>query len=344
MGMNKASIAKLTDLSLQQYSAIFVLVDENTVKHCYPKVLGLLPQHRIIQTHSGEEYKTLQSCELIWQQLTNANADRKAVLINLGGGVIGDMGGFAAGCYKRGISFINIPTTLLAMVDASVGAKTGIDFKGLKNQIGLFNEPEQVLIDTSFLQTLPQRELSSGFAEVLKHYLIADAEAFHAIASEAKNIEQFNWHDVVPRNIAIKQTIVDADPLENGIRKALNFGHTIGHAVESLMLQEGNDKLLHGEAIAVGIVTESYISASLNLLGEEELALITETILRYYKLPYIAEQHFADILKLIGNDKKNAAKQNCFSLLKGIGNYAIDNNVEDALIIEALKYYNAKLA
>ncbi len=342
--MQKASIAKLSDLSLQAYSSVFILVDENTVKHCYPKVLGLLPQHHIIQIHSGEEYKTLQTCELIWQQLTDANADRKAVLINLGGGVIGDMGGFAAGCYKRGISFINIPTTLLAMVDASVGAKTGIDFKGLKNQIGLFNEPEQVLIDTTFLQTLPQRELASGFAEVLKHYLIADAEAFYAVSSGAKDIEQFNWHDVVPRNIAIKQRIVDADPLENGVRKALNFGHTIGHGVESLMLQDGNQKLLHGEAIAVGMIAESYISAALSLISEEELALITQTILRYYQLPYIAEQQHAEILKLIGNDKKNSGKQNRFSLLKGIGNFSIDNYVEEALIIEALNYYNAKLA
>jgi 3-dehydroquinate synthase len=230
------------------------------------------------------------------------------------------------------------------MVDASVGAKTGIDFMGLKNQIGLFNQPEQILIDTSFLQTLPQRELVSGFAEVLKHYLIADADAFHAIANEAKDISEFNWHDVVPRNIAIKQRIVDADPLENGVRKALNFGHTIGHAVESLMLQEGNQKLLHGEAVAVGMIVESYISASLSLLNEDELALITKTILRYYKLPYIAEQQHAEILKLIGNDKKNSGKHNRFSLLNGIGNFSIDNNVEEALIIEALKYYNAKLA
>lgn len=342
--MYKTGVDSLSNLSLQQYSSVFLLVDENTAKHCYPKVLGLLPQHYMIQIHSGEEYKTLQTCEQVWQQLTNANADRKAVLINLGGGVIGDMGGFAAGCYKRGINFINIPTTLLAMVDASVGAKTGIDFNGLKNQIGLFHEPAQVLIDTSFLQTLPQRELLSGFAEVLKHYLIANADAFHAIASEAKNIEQFNWQDVVPRNIAIKQSIVDVDPFEQGVRKALNFGHTIGHAVESLMLQEGNEKLLHGEAVAIGMIAESYISASLGLISDGELTLISKTILRYFKLPYIAERHFEDILKLIGNDKKNSNKQNRFSLLKGIGNYSIDNYVEDALTTESLKYYNAQLA
>lgn len=338
------SIQTLSSLPLAGYSSVFVLVDENTVKHCYLKILSLLPQHEVIQIQSGEQNKTLQTCEQVWQCLTDANADRKALLINLGGGVIGDLGGFAAGCYKRGISFINIPTTLLAMVDASVGAKTGIDFNGFKNQIGLFNEPEQVLIDTSFLATLPERELVSGFAEVVKHYAIADKEAFDKLLKEERSIQSLDWQAVVEKNVAIKQRIVDADPLEQGVRKALNFGHTIGHAVESFFLQDENLRLLHGEAVAAGMICEAYISKQQGALSEDELSAIGKLVLRYFKLPYIAEQHFKEIIRLISNDKKNAAKQNRFTLLNGIGNFSIDNFVEEDVITESMNYYNAQLA
>lgn len=286
----------------------------------------------------------MQTCEQVWQHLTDANADRRALLINLGGGVIGDLGGFAAGCYKRGISFINIPTTLLAMVDASVGAKTGIDFGGFKNQIGLFNEPEQVLIDTAFLDTLPERELVSGFAEVIKHYLIADKASFDALFAERRSIKEFGWEAIVQRNVAIKQAIVEADPLEQSTRKSLNFGHTIGHAVESFFLPDEIQKLLHGEAVAIGITCEAYISAQHGKLNEDELQRISQLILHYFKLPYIAAQHFNSIVKLIGNDKKNVATQNRFTLLNGIGGFSIDNFVEDAAIIESLNYYNSLLA
>lgn len=337
------NIQALSSLPVKGYTSVFVLVDENTVKHCYPKIISLLPQHSIIQIPGGEQNKTLQTCEQVWQHLTAANADRKALLINLGGGVIGDLGGFAAGCYKRGISFINIPTTLLAMVDASVGAKTGIDFNGLKNQIGLFNEPEQVLIDTSFLGTLPERELVSGFAEVIKHYLIADKKAFDALNNNNTAVQQFNWNDVVQHNVAIKQVIVEADPMEQGIRKALNFGHTIGHAAESFFMHDEALKLLHGEAVAIGMIAEAHIAMQRNMLSETELQSIAKLILRYFKLPYIAEQHFTEIIKLTGNDKKNMGKENRFTLLLGIGSYSIDNFVEDAAINLSLNYYNSLL-
>jgi 3-dehydroquinate synthase len=323
------------------FSSVYVLADENTVKHCYPKVLSLLPQHRIIQIPSGEENKTINTCNLIWQKLTEANADRKALLINLGGGVIGDMGGFAAGCYKRGIAFINIPTTLLAMVDASVGAKCGIDFMGFKNQIGLFNEPESVFIYTGFLETLPERELRSGFAEVVKHYLIADKEAFNKIKEQRLKIKDFDFDALVKKNVAIKQQIVEQDPTEQNIRKALNFGHTIGHAMESFFLNDEYQKLLHGEAVAIGMICESYVSFKKELLSQSELQQITEVILHYFGKAGIAPQHFDQIAGLIQQDKKNEQAQTRFTLLNGIGSYTINRAVEKEWIRESLVYFNS---
>lgn len=323
------------------FSSVYVLADENTAKHCYPKILTLLPKHRVIPIQSGEENKTITTCNLIWQKLTEANADRKALLINLGGGVIGDMGGFAAGCYKRGISFINIPTTLLAMVDASVGAKCGIDFTGFKNQIGLFNEPKAVCIHTGFLETLPERELRSGFAEVLKHYLIADKEAFLKIKNRKLKIEDYDWNALVKENIAIKQLIVEQDPTEQGIRKALNFGHTIGHAMESFFLNDEHQKLLHGEAVAAGIICESYISFKKELLSKSELQQITEVVLHYFGKADIAPQHFGHIAELIQQDKKNEQAQTRFTLLNGMGSYRINMAVDKDLIHESLVYFNS---
>jgi 3-dehydroquinate synthase len=318
-------------------SAAFVLVDENTLRFCYPKVLSRLPKHRLIEIKSGEENKTLQTCNYIWQKLTEASADRNAMLINLGGGVIGDVGGFAASCYKRGIRFVNIPTTLLAMVDASVGGKTGIDFGGYKNQIGLFREPDAVFIDTGFLETLPGRELRSGFAEVMKHYLIADGEAF----GELGNV---NWPELVEKNIRIKTSFVKQDPAEKHIRKALNFGHTIGHAVESYFLSGERKALLHGEAVAIGLITESFISLQKNQLSEEELGIITEMVIRFFTLPVIPEEDFNLIIDLLKQDKKSISGYNQFTLLKGIGNYSINNFVEEELIRQSLTFYNKLLA
>lgn len=325
-------------LSGNSFAQIFVLVDENTREYCYPRIVSLLPTHHLIQIKSGEQNKTLHSCELIWKRLTQENADRSSLLINLGGGVIGDMGGFAAACYKRGINFINLPTTVLAMVDASVGGKTGIDFMGFKNQIGLFNEPEAVFIHTDFLNTLPERQLKSGFAEVIKHYLIADKDAFNAIGNP------FDWNLVIERNVKIKSLFVKNDPHENNIRKSLNFGHTIGHAIESYFLKKEDKELLHGEAIAVGMICESFISKKLNLINEAELSSISKVVLSYFQLPLLSVVDFSQLLELIKQDKKSKAQQNQFSLLKGIGNYSINNSVEENVIIESFIYYNKLLA
>lgn len=320
------------------YSAVYVLVDENTSHHCYPLLAGKLPAHKTISIKSGEENKTLDTCQTIWQQLTAEKADRKALLINLGGGVISDMGGFAAGCYKRGIAFINIPTTLLAMVDASVGAKCGIDFMGFKNQLGLFNEPKSVFIYTPFLKTLPQRELHSGFAEVIKHYLIADAASFYELLNDNRPLTDFNFELLVRKSVSIKQSIVEQDPQEQGIRKALNFGHTIGHAIESFYLDKPNEKLLHGEAIAIGMLAESFISVKKKLLSERELKEIEQCVRTYFQLQPIAQQDFEAIIALTTQDKKNEAGQTLLTLLNGIGSYTINQPVEKEIIHEAMFY------
>lgn len=333
-------------LRATNYTALFVLADDNTYKHCYPLVKGILPPHTVIRIKSGEKNKTLDTCAQIWAKLTAANADRKALLLNLGGGVVGDVGGFAAGCYKRGIRFINMPTTLLAMVDASVGAKTGVDFEGFKNQIGLFNDPQAVFIHTGFLQTLPARELRAGFAEVIKHYLIADKKAFNTLlkatlASERFNLlQQTDWNALVKKNVTIKAGIVAADKYETGPRKGLNFGHTIGHAVESYCLAQGK-KLLHGEAVAIGMICEAYISCVKGSLRRTEYLPILQLIGKVYTgLPHIEPDAIPAIVKLTGNDKKNAAGQNRFTLLNGIGNFSVDNNVEEETIINSLEYYS----
>ena len=233
-------------LATNKYTQVFILVDENTLEHCLP----LLPNfdYQIIKIESGERNKNIETCQKIWQNLLNNNADRKALLINLGGGVISDMGGFCASTYKRGIDFINIPTTLLAMVDATIGGKTGIDFGFQKNMIGLFSLAKTVLIDATFLKTLNYRQIKSGKAEMLKHGLIANEQHFTQIISSAiPNL------DLIKASIAIKQEIVSTDPFEKGIRKSLNFGHTLGHALEAYYLANNLD-ILHGEAIAQGMI------------------------------------------------------------------------------------------
>jgi 3-dehydroquinate synthase len=337
----KDSLQQLSQFLNAIASSCYILVDDNTFAHCYPKIKTQLPVHSVIQTTHGEENKTLSTCELIWAELTEKNADRTAFLINLGGGVICDIGGFAAGCYKRGIKFINVPTTLLAMVDASVGGKTGIDFKGYKNQVGLFNDPEAVFIYSGFLETLDARELRSGFAEVIKHYLIADKVEFDKLVSQKTPLRDIDFDRVIAKAIEIKSAIVEKDPKEQNTRKALNFGHTIGHAVESVFLTKDKDKLLHGEAVAIGMITESFISMKKSLLNQHELEQITVLIRRYIETPVVPQNDSESILKLIKQDKKNAKDQNQFTLLRGIGNYSVNEIVEEELILESINYYNA---
>jgi 3-dehydroquinate synthase len=311
----------LQALDLSKYSQIGILVDENSKKHCLPLLLKAMPTLSsavVIAIESGEQHKNLSSCELIWQALTEAHFDRSSLVINLGGGVIGDMGGFAAATYKRGIDFLQVPTTLLAMVDASVGGKLGIDFLGLKNQIGLFKEPIAVLINPLFLNSLPERQLLSGLAEVVKHALIADEEYWNNLT--ATSWKNYIWEDIIWRSIQIKSSIVSADPFEKGERKKLNFGHTIGHAIESYWLKKGKD-ILHGEAIALGMIMESKLSP-IQTAQQEEIITFIQDIFKLPSLP--PKEALIDWMK---HDKKNANDKVLCSLLDRIGSCSINHQL-----------------
>ena len=240
------------------FSKVAVIVDNNTKKYCYPVVADALPDHVTIEISSGEEHKNLNTCQKIWGTLTDNAFDRKSLVVNLGGGVIGDMGGFCAATYKRGIEFINIPTTLLAQVDASIGGKLGIDFQNFKNHIGVFQNPLRVFLDAKFFETLPKEELRSGYAEIIKHCLIRDSEKFDQITKSG--YENLDFFELTKHSVQVKNDVVLEDPTEKGLRKILNFGHTIGHAIESYYLEKPGKKLLHGEAIAVGMICEAYLS------------------------------------------------------------------------------------
>ncbi|QHT66121.1 3-dehydroquinate synthase [Rhodocytophaga rosea] len=319
------------------YTNIAVLVDEHTKKYCYPLIKPLLPKHLLISIKSGEEKKNLETCSHIWQQLTDKQFDRKSLVINLGGGVIGDMGGFCASTYKRGIDFIQAPTTLLAQVDASVGGKLGIDFNGFKNHIGVFKEPVAVLIATDFLKTLPWQEVRSGFAEIIKHCLITDAAMWQKIRK--RDLDKQKWEELVPHSVQIKQEVVRQDPTEKGLRKILNFGHTIGHAVESYFLAQTRKKLLHGEAIAVGMICEAFISMQKGLLTEDELIAIEEFIFAVYGKVKITDADIAAILPLTLQDKKNEKGKIQCVLLEKPGKAVFDQIVTFKDMQEALDYY-----
>ena len=310
--IGKNSFSKL---DISNYSQVAILVDENTKRDCLSK-LPQIENALIIEIKSGEEYKNISTCNFIWEQFTINNFDRNSLLINLGGGVIGDMGGFCAATYKRGLEFIHIPTTLLAMVDASVGGKLGIDFKGFKNQIGLFNNPKAVLISSEFLETLAESELKSGFAEVVKHALISD----NSLWLKLKNtpFTDLDWEDIIDTSVQIKNKIVLADPFEKGERKKLNFGHTFGHAIESYYLEK-RTPISHGEAVFMGMILETKISD----LSETEKNEIKNFILSNFALPYTPKK--SNLHKFLINDKKNQHGKINFTLLSGIGNCSFDN-------------------
>ena len=306
------ALSKLDNIS---YSKIAILVDENTKQDCLEK-LPKIDNPIIIEIQSGERNKNLNTCEAIWKKLTYHEFDRDSLLINLGGGVIGDIGGFCASNYKRGINFIHIPTTLLAMVDASIGGKLGVNFNNLKNQIGLFRDPSLVIIDPKFLVTLPENELRSGFAEVVKHALISDNTLWDKITKTP--FEKLEWNNIIITSVKIKNRIVLDDPKEKGERKKLNFGHTFGHAIESYYLEKKNT-ILHGEAIFMGILLETEISK----LSYIEKNKVKNYILSNFNLPYTPQKK--ELIKFLKNDKKNQEKKINFSLLNRIGNCTIDN-------------------
>ncbi|RTQ45314.1 3-dehydroquinate synthase [Hymenobacter gummosus] len=317
---------------------VAVLADTNTARLCYPALQPHLPAgHRLIEIPAGEEYKTLATCELVWNELTEHGFDRHSVLVCLGGGVVTDLGGFCAALYKRGLRCVLVPTTLLAQVDAAVGGKTGVDYHGLKNHLGVFQLPEAVCIDTRFLSTLDPRELRAGYAEVVKHWLIADAEAFQTGRREGMFVE--DWMPTVAASVAVKQRIVQEDPTERGPRKLLNFGHTVGHALESYLLLQGRS-ILHGEAVAAGLVCEAWLSVQKGLLAPEALDQIETFLFSVFeKVQFIGLETDA-IAELARQDKKNQGDTINCTLLRGIGQGVYDQPVTVAELAASLRYYH----
>jgi len=338
---NEDGYEKINSLLLaQNYSILFILVDEHTNDFCLPKFLPNLATEipiEIIEIEAGESIKNITTCVEIWSILSDLGADRKSLIINLGGGVITDIGGFIASTFKRGIDFINVPTTLLGMVDASIGGKNGVDLGNLKNQIGVINVPELLLIDTAFLETLSQREMRSGLAEMLKHGLIFDQNYWEQFLN-LSDIDFADFDALIYRSIEIKNEIVKQDPTENGIRKALNFGHTLGHAIESHFLETDN-ALLHGEAIAIGMILESYISMEKGLLSKEAFHQIKYTLTEIFEHRIFSEKDIDSIQNLLIHDKKNEYGKVQFALLNSIGNTSINQSVENELIIKSFINY-----
>ena len=345
VNFNEDAYGKL-NIFISEYkpSTIFILVDENTNNYCLPILLQELETEaeiEIIEIEAGEVNKNLETCAGVWHALTELGADRKSLMINLGGGVITDLGGFVASAFKRGIAFVNIPTTLLSMVDASVGGKTGVDLGVLKNQIGLFSDPEMVLIDPRFLETISDRELRSGLAEIIKYGITFDIKLWNEIQF-FKELNISNITKLIHRSIEIKNIVVTKDPKEKGLRKILNFGHTLGHAIESYFLEsDDKENLTHGEAIAIGMITEAFISQKLLNFPSAHLKSIKETILRIYEKAEIDALDYEGIISLLIHDKKNVGGQVNFVLLTDFEKFKLDCIVEKELLIEALDYYNA---
>lgn len=337
----QSPLSKLLKSAAYKNSKKLVLVDEHSLKHCFPLVVENIPELRdaeIIEIDSGEENKNIEICAQLWQALQDLSADRTAVLINLGGGVITDMGGFVAATYKRGIRFINIPTTLLAQVDASMGSKVGIDHGGLKNQVGLFVNPQAVFIDSTFLSTLPKKEILSGFAEMIKHALLSDVDYFEKLKLvQWDKLELLN--EFIYESVKIKNEIVLRDPQEKGKRKLLNFGHTIGHAVESLSLESDRKILSHGEAVAIGMIAESWLSYRHRNLNEKQFLDITTFITSLFPFWKFDAIDFHRLIELMKNDKKNSDGKINFTLLDSIGKGAINCYCTPQEITEALRFY-----
>ncbi|MBD3583035.1 3-dehydroquinate synthase [Flavobacterium selenitireducens] len=331
-------------LAQNRYSKIFILTDTNSNASCLPHFLGRLETQselEILEIEPGEAHKSIATCVSLWNVLTEYGADRKCVIINLGGGVITDLGGFVAATYKRGVDFIHVPTTLLAMVDASVGGKNGVDLGSLKNQVGTITTPRLLLVDTHFLSTLPQNQMRSGLAEMLKHGLIYDKPYWEKFL-DLSQIDFADFDALVYRSIEIKNEIVTRDPTEKGMRKALNFGHTLGHAIESHFLEsEHKTTLLHGEAISAGMILEAFLSMETGLLSESEYVEIKTAISDVFGLVEFEPDDLDAILELLKHDKKNEYGNILFALIDGIGSAKIDQQVQNTLILKAFDAYKS---
>lgn len=323
-----------------EHDRIFVLVDETTNKLCWSLVKDYLclKDAQTIIIGATDRRKNLETLVHVWESLQQGKATRHSLLINLGGGMVTDLGGFAASTYKRGINFINIPTTLLAMVDASVGGKTGINFGGLKNEIGVFNDAEFVLLDTNWLRTLDEENIRSGYAEMLKHGLIADDTMWAELINF--NLAQPNLHQLafmLDKSVRIKERIVAEDPLEKGIRKALNLGHTFGHAFESWAMKR--QPLLHGYAVAFGLIVELYLATTRTDFPTERMRQTVNFIRAYYGSLPITCNDYPELIELMHHDKKNRGNEINVTLLGGIGDIRINQTITEEDIKEALDFF-----
>ena len=323
------------------HDRLFVLTDETTLKLCWPLVseLPCLAEAQMITIGATDENKTLESLSHVWTELQRGGATRHSLMLNLGGGMVTDLGGFAASTFKRGIAYINVPTTLLSMVDASVGGKTGINFGGLKNEIGVFNCARSVILDTTFLCTLDYENLASGYAEMLKHGLISNVETWAELMRfDLQQADYELLRTMVAKSVAVKERIVDEDPLEHGIRKALNLGHTVGHAFESLAMAE-NRTVLHGYAVAWGLVCELYLSVRHTGFPKDKLWQTLQFVKENYgKFSFDCKQ-YARLYELMTHDKKNTAGVVNFTLLGEVGDIRINQTATREEIFDMLDFY-----
>ncbi|MEP6795369.1 MAG: 3-dehydroquinate synthase [Saprospiraceae bacterium] len=321
--------------------SVFIICDENTARVCVPKIELLVDHPQIIITKSGEQNKNLETCKNIWSTLIDKKADRDSFVLNVGGGVVCDMGGFAAACYQRGIRFGQIPTTVLSMADASIGGKLGVDHDGFKNYIGLIQNPSFIWIDQSFLETLPALEITSGLAEIVKHAIIG-SKSLWDILSGVTTIEELNWAEIFEENIPVKVKIVQSDLREQGLRKVLNFGHTVGHALESFYLA-AREPMTHGQCVALGMLVESSISVSLGLLNSTDFESITEVISRLLSPEVVSLPGVEKVIPWIRSDKKKSKGRVGFSLPDKIGSCGWDIPVEDNTIIDSYEWVRAQV-
>lgn len=321
---------------------VYVVVDENTKKLCLPEIqqFQFFKDIPILEIESGEEHKSIESVIKVWNFLEENGADRKSLLINLGGGMLSDLCGFAASCFKRGLHFVNIPTTLLSQVDASVGGKTGINFNGLKNEIGVFNQPQTVIIASQFLKTLDKANFLSGYAEMLKHGLIYSKPHWDELLEfDVDNVDYSSLSEVIARSVAVKEYFVVNDPTEKNIRKALNLGHTVAHAFESLALYQ-NRPILHGFAVAYGLIVELYLSSKKVGFPMNETNRISKWIIETYGPFAIEKQDYEALYLKMTKDKKNEAGRINFTLIPEIGKVEINIDCDKELIYEALDFYS----
>ena len=325
---------------LEGFKRIIILVDENTQQHCLPVLHELVPELKscdVIRVSSGEKNKNIAQSSYIWNELTRLKAGRDHLLLNLGGGVITDSGGFAAATFKRGMRFLNIPTTLLGMVDAAIGGKTGVDFHDFKNQVGLFVDPVGVIIEPLFLKTLDQRQWQSGFSEVLKYALIMDKDLWGRVHGKHFS-EVEDWSTIITKAARDKIDIVRFDAAERGVRKNLNFGHTVGHALESYFLKT-HSETTHGMAIAAGMICEAWISAKIFEFDAEQLVEIVTMIDKNFERFTFDESKIPLIIELMHQDKKMRGNKLLFSLLRRLGKATHDVDVSPHLIEDSLRYY-----